>query len=115
MSFLKDVAPILVQNCIACHNPRKSESKYTMTTFAQLAKGGVRGKGVTLVGGDADGSYFHRACAGLMARPSDALQARSAGQGEAGGSRTVGQGRGEVRRLDLRPRTGPLLSARPRR
>jgi WD40 repeat protein len=62
VSFLKDVAPILVQNCIACHNPRKSESKYTMTTFAQLAKGGVRGKGVTLVGGDPDGSYFIELC-----------------------------------------------------
>jgi WD40 repeat protein len=62
VSFLKDVAPILVQNCIACHNPRKSESKYTMTTFAQLAKGGVRGKGVTLVGGDPDASYFVELC-----------------------------------------------------
>jgi hypothetical protein len=42
VSFIKDVAPILVQSCIACHNPRKSESKYTMTTFAQLAKGASR-------------------------------------------------------------------------
>ena len=61
-SFLKDVAPILVQNCIACHNPRKSESKYTMTTFALLAKGGVMGKGVTLVAGDPDASYFVELC-----------------------------------------------------
>lgn len=58
VSFLKDVAPILVQNCIACHNPRKSESKYAMTTFAALAKGGQQGEGVTLEPGDPEASYF---------------------------------------------------------
>ena len=58
VSFLKDVAPVLVQNCIACHNPRKAESKYVMTTFAQLAKGGAKGQGITLEPGDADASYF---------------------------------------------------------
>ncbi|MDX2035103.1 MAG: c-type cytochrome domain-containing protein [Isosphaeraceae bacterium] len=58
VSFLKDVAPILVQNCIACHNPRKAESKYVMTTFAQLAKGGSRGQDITLVAGKPDESYF---------------------------------------------------------
>ena len=40
ISFMRDVAPILVRNCIACHNPKKSESKYVMTNFTQLAKGG---------------------------------------------------------------------------
>ena len=58
VSFMKDVAPILVQNCIACHNPRKSESKYVMTTFAQLAKGGQQGAGVTLEAGKPDESMF---------------------------------------------------------
>lgn len=58
LSFMKDVAPLLVQNCIACHNPRKSESKYVMTTFEQLAKGGQQGEDVTLIAGDVDGSYF---------------------------------------------------------
>ncbi len=58
VSFIKDVAPILVQNCIACHNPRKSESKYVMTTFAQLAKGGQQGEDITLEPGDADASRF---------------------------------------------------------
>jgi mono/diheme cytochrome c family protein len=48
VSFIQDVAPILVENCIACHNPRKSESKYVMTTFTQLAKGGQQGEGITL-------------------------------------------------------------------
>jgi hypothetical protein len=58
VSFLKDVAPILVQNCIACHNPKKSESKYVMTTFAQLAKGGQQGEGLTLEPGDPDASML---------------------------------------------------------
>ncbi len=58
LSFIRDVAPILVENCIACHNPRKSESKYVMTTFAQLAKGGQQGEGITLEPGKPDESRF---------------------------------------------------------
>lgn len=58
VSFLHEVAPILVENCIACHNPRKSESKYVMTTFEQLAKGGRQGEGMTLAPGKPDESYF---------------------------------------------------------
>ena len=57
-SFMKEVAPILVQNCIACHNPKKSESKYIMTNFKQLAKGGRQGEGLTLEPGDPDASYL---------------------------------------------------------
>jgi WD40 repeat protein len=58
VSFMRDVAPILVENCIACHNPRKSESKYVMTTFAQLAKGGQQGEGINLEPGEPDESRF---------------------------------------------------------
>ena len=53
---MRDVAPIMVENCIACHNPRKSESKYVMTTFTQLAKGGQQGEGITLEPGEPDES-----------------------------------------------------------
>ena len=48
VSFMKDVAPLLVKNCIACHNARKSESKYNMVNFAALAKGGQQGEDITL-------------------------------------------------------------------
>lgn len=58
VSFMKDVAPVLVQNCIGCHNTRKAESKYIMTTFAQLAKGGQQGEDITLEPGDPDASRF---------------------------------------------------------
>jgi Tol biopolymer transport system component len=58
VSFMRDVAPILVRNCIACHNPKKSESKYVMTTFQQLAKGGKQGEGITLVPGKPEECYL---------------------------------------------------------
>jgi Tol biopolymer transport system component/mono/diheme cytochrome c family protein len=58
VSFIREVAPVLVENCIACHNPRKSESKYVMTTFAQLAKGGQQGEGTTLEPGKPEESNF---------------------------------------------------------
>lgn len=56
VSFMSDVAPILVQNCIACHNGRKAEGKYAMTTFAALAKGGPAGAAVTP--GNVEESYL---------------------------------------------------------
>ncbi|MDG3003801.1 c-type cytochrome domain-containing protein [Paludisphaera mucosa] len=58
VSFMTDVAPILVRNCIACHNPKKPESKYVMTSFAKLAKGGKVGEDVTLEPGKPDESYL---------------------------------------------------------
>jgi len=58
VSFMRNVAPVLVRNCIACHNPKKSESKYVMTSFAQLAKGGKQGEGTTLVPGKPEESYL---------------------------------------------------------
>src|SRR5258708_2368399 len=56
VSFMKDVAPILVRNCIACHNARKSESKYNMVNFAALAKGGAQGEDITLEPGKPEDS-----------------------------------------------------------
>ncbi|WP_165245105.1 c-type cytochrome domain-containing protein [Paludisphaera soli] len=58
VSFMADVAPILVRNCIACHNPKKPESKYVMTSFAKLAKGGKVGEDITLEPGKPDESYL---------------------------------------------------------
>ncbi len=58
VSFLKEVAPIFARQCVACHNTRKSESKYIMTTFAQLIKGGRAGEGITVEPGDPEASYL---------------------------------------------------------
>jgi dipeptidyl aminopeptidase/acylaminoacyl peptidase len=58
VSFIRDIAPIFVESCIACHNPRKAENKYVMTTFSQLAKGGKAGEGINLEPGKPDESYL---------------------------------------------------------
>jgi WD40 repeat protein len=57
-SFMKDIAPILVRNCIACHNARKAESKYNMTTFGLLVKGGQNGEDGNIEPGKPEESYF---------------------------------------------------------
>lgn len=58
VSFLKDVAPILVERCVGCHNSRKAESKYDLTSFGKLSAGGAQGEGIMFEGNDVDASYF---------------------------------------------------------
>src|SRR5438874_13364273 len=40
LSFINDVAPILKENCFACHDAKKRKGKLDMTTYAGLRKGG---------------------------------------------------------------------------
>src|SRR5437867_442922 len=40
VSFINDVAPILKENCFACHDAKKRKGKLDMTTFESLRKGG---------------------------------------------------------------------------
>lgn len=45
-SFSKDVAPVLLANCMGCHNPRSNNYRrhqFDLTTFNGLLKGGVNG------------------------------------------------------------------------
>src|SRR5881392_1468191 len=44
VSFINDVAPILKENCFACHDSKKRKGKLEMTTFASLHKGGRSGE-----------------------------------------------------------------------
>ena len=56
LSFREKVAPILVKNCLGCHNDKKAEHGLNLSTFALLKKGGkTSGEGV-LVAGKADES-----------------------------------------------------------
>jgi mono/diheme cytochrome c family protein len=59
LSFKRDIAPILVANCLGCHSANGQgirRSKLDMSTFDKLMAGGQRGKDI--VGGDADGSML---------------------------------------------------------
>jgi len=43
ISFINDVAPILKENCFACHDSKKRKGKLDMTTFERLRGGGAKG------------------------------------------------------------------------
>lgn len=57
ISFINEVAPILKENCLACHDAKKRNGKYDMTTFEKLLLGGVNGEAI--VPGKPDESDFH--------------------------------------------------------
>ncbi len=42
ISFINDVAPILKENCFACHDSKKRKGKLDMTTFESFHKGGTK-------------------------------------------------------------------------
>ena len=42
ISFINDVAPILKDNCFACHDAKKKKGKLDMTTFETFRKGGSK-------------------------------------------------------------------------
>ena len=39
VQFSRDIAPILVGNCIQCHNPERRRGKFDLTTFEKLMAG----------------------------------------------------------------------------
>ena len=57
VSFINDVAPILKENCFACHDSRKKSGKYDMTTYEKLRAGGANGDPLTP--GKPETSEFH--------------------------------------------------------
>jgi len=42
VSFINDVAPLLKENCFACHDAKKRKGKFEMTSFATFRKGGSK-------------------------------------------------------------------------
>ena len=38
VSFKRDVAPIFLENCVACHDAKKAEGGYRIDTFTELSK-----------------------------------------------------------------------------
>lgn len=57
VSFINDVAPILKENCLACHDAKKKSGKYDMTTFEKLLAGGANGE--QIVPGKPENSEFY--------------------------------------------------------
>ncbi len=49
VSFARDIAPILVENCTGCHiGGRQAQANFRMDTFAQLLRGGDAGKVIAI-------------------------------------------------------------------
>ena len=44
ISFRSDVALIFLENCVACHGPKKAEGGYRIDTFDELLKPGDSGE-----------------------------------------------------------------------
>src|SRR5262249_46641906 len=42
VSFIKDVAPILKDNCFACHDSKKKKGKFDMSTYERFRQGGSK-------------------------------------------------------------------------
>jgi hypothetical protein len=57
VSFINDVAPILKENCLACHDTKKKSGKYDMTSFEKLMAGGSNGE--QIVPGKPENSEFY--------------------------------------------------------
>jgi WD40 repeat protein len=56
VSFINDVAPILKENCFACHDAKKKKGKLEMTTFENFKKGGAGDE--PIVPGNSKGSLI---------------------------------------------------------
>src|SRR3954452_1829488 len=56
VSFINDVAPILKENCFACHDAKKRKGKLDMTTYESFRKGGD--KDDPIAPGKPDESYI---------------------------------------------------------
>lgn len=57
VSFINDVAPIVKEYCMACHDPKKKNGKYDMSTPHLLMEGGVNGE--MIIPGDIEDSEFY--------------------------------------------------------
>jgi mono/diheme cytochrome c family protein len=58
-SFVRDVAPILVRKCQACHGPKTAESNYRLDSFELLMQPGDFGT-PTVAAGNLEESEIHR-------------------------------------------------------
>jgi WD40 repeat protein len=57
VSFINDVAPVLKENCFACHDTKKRSGKYDMTTFEKIMAGGATGEQI-IPGNPAESDFY---------------------------------------------------------
>ncbi len=58
VSFRRQVAPILVKKCLACHDDRKASGGLSLATFVALERGGKSVGEAILDPGDPESSYL---------------------------------------------------------
>jgi hypothetical protein len=73
-SFRGEVAPILLENCLACHGPKKAEGGYRVDTFDELRKPGDSGEAPVVPGEGNGGELLRRLTA---ADPAERMPADS--------------------------------------
>ena len=57
ISFSRDLAPILADKCLTCHQEKKAKGRYRVDTFEQLLKKGESGD-APVTAGKPDGSVL---------------------------------------------------------
>mgnify|MGYP003618523654 CR=1 FL=1 len=75
--FMRDVAPILIDNCFQCHgasNPGDNSDNFGMHRFSDLMRGGQNGSVITP--GNAEGSVFVRMLRGTQKGQNNELRQR---------------------------------------
>ena len=60
VSFRSQVAPILLENCVACHNAKKAEGGYRLDTFSEISKPGDSATDPLQTLGDSPGELIRR-------------------------------------------------------
>ena len=80
ISFRSDVAMIFLENCIACHGPKKAEGGYRIDTFDELLKPGDSGEMPVVAASAASGELIRRIRSGDKSErmPADAEALTSA-------------------------------------
>src|SRR4051812_38830211 len=59
VSFRREIAPILLQQCAACHGAEKAKGKFRLDTFASLAKAGESKLPPIVAGAAKESHLFH--------------------------------------------------------
>lgn len=74
VSFTHDVAPLLVEQCLACHNARTVKGRFSLQSFQSLLKGGESGPAIA-PGASEDSTLVQLLEAGEMPKEGDPLSA----------------------------------------